>query len=64
MDAVAHFSQLARYNALATARLLDAVHAVEEAELEQARAQAASDRGAPDAGAPDPEDGPGPVSRD
>ena len=32
MDAVAHFSQLARYNAWATARLLDAVHAVEEAD--------------------------------
>lgn len=32
MDAVAHFSQLARYNAWATARLLDAVRAVEEAD--------------------------------
>ena len=30
MDAVAHFIQLARYNVWATARLLNAVHALEE----------------------------------
>ncbi|RYF27292.1 MAG: damage-inducible protein DinB [Comamonadaceae bacterium] len=32
MDAIAHFTQLARYNAWATARLLDAVHGVPEAD--------------------------------
>ncbi|MFT4242344.1 MAG: DinB family protein [Acidovorax sp.] len=32
MDAVAHFTSLARYNAWATARLLNAVHAVDEAD--------------------------------